>query len=569
ATTGGTPTIAAIGDDTNKNLNITTKGTGTVKINNVDTATISDTQTLTNKTLVSPKIGTSILDTSGNILLSLAPYASAVNYLRLANRGTGLNPYLLVDGADSNIDLQINPKGSGGLMFYVTTGQTPTIKADGADANHNLNLVPKGTGTVKANGVDVVTVSGTQTLTNKTLTAPKIDSIKDANGNTQLHFTNVASAANYLTIANSAAGSLPSLQSTMSMRFINASAGYWEWRNDNGVAFMVKADTAATVNYLRITGSTSGNNVELIVSGSDPADAGIQLRTRGSGQVLVNNVPVVTTTDTQSLSNKTLVSPIVYSGAGSANLSTASDAADANLNIYSKGNSYVVLNNGYGVAFKANALTSSVNFLQATATATGSAPVLYATGTDTNIGINLYPKGSGTVNVNGVDVVTVSGTQTLTNKTLTNPIMNQIMDTVNNGVVAVFTGSGASPTAFHRFYNAVGAGTATVLLTAEGSATNINQRFYLKGTGQFQIYIPTGQTTATVSGIGADGNTNLNLTSQGTGVVQANGNTVLSGVAVPATATSTGKQHQVACDGSYIYYCIADNTWVRAAVGSW
>jgi hypothetical protein len=39
-------------------------------------------------------------------------------------------------------------------------------------------------------------------------------------------------------------------------------------------------------------------------------------------------------------------------------------------------------------------------------------------------------------------------------------------------------------------------------------------------------------------------------------------------VAVPATASSTGQPNQVACDGSFFYYCIAVNTWVRAAVAT-
>ena len=39
-------------------------------------------------------------------------------------------------------------------------------------------------------------------------------------------------------------------------------------------------------------------------------------------------------------------------------------------------------------------------------------------------------------------------------------------------------------------------------------------------------------------------------------------------VAVPSTATSAGSPGQVACDASFFYYCIAANTWVRAAVAT-
>ena len=51
--------------------------------------TLTGTQTLTNKTLTSPKIGTSILDTNGNELALLTATTSAVNEFTIANGATG------------------------------------------------------------------------------------------------------------------------------------------------------------------------------------------------------------------------------------------------------------------------------------------------------------------------------------------------------------------------------------------------------------------------------------------------------------------------------------------------
>jgi hypothetical protein len=59
------------------------------------------------------------------------------------------------------------PRNGGTL--YGTTALGPTITAGGSDPNINLNLVSKGTGVVRANGVEVVTTGGLQTLTNKTI----------------------------------------------------------------------------------------------------------------------------------------------------------------------------------------------------------------------------------------------------------------------------------------------------------------------------------------------------------------------------------------------------------------
>lgn len=67
-------------------------------------------------------------------------------------------------------------------------------------------------GVVSIEGVNIVTTSSTDTLTNKTLTAPKIADLgylADANGNELIIFDTVASAVNEVTFANAATGSDP------------------------------------------------------------------------------------------------------------------------------------------------------------------------------------------------------------------------------------------------------------------------------------------------------------------------------------------------------------------------
>jgi hypothetical protein len=76
--------------------------------------TLTGTQTLTNKTLTSPKIGTSILDTNGNELALLTATGSAVNEFTIANAATGNGPVLSSTG-ETNVDINLNPKGSGVL----------------------------------------------------------------------------------------------------------------------------------------------------------------------------------------------------------------------------------------------------------------------------------------------------------------------------------------------------------------------------------------------------------------------------------------------------------------------
>jgi len=90
-------------------------------------------------------LNTAVLDSNGNELVKVTATASAVNELTIANAATGSGPTLSATGGDTNID---------------------------------INLTPKGSGVVNAGAIPVVTTTGTQTLTNKTLTAPVCDAIK-------------------------------------------------------------------------------------------------------------------------------------------------------------------------------------------------------------------------------------------------------------------------------------------------------------------------------------------------------------------------------------------------------
>lgn len=140
-------------------------------------------QTLTNKTLTSPKIVTSILDTNSALILGLVPASTAVNYLSLANAATGNSPSLTVLGSDTNIGLGFITKGTGSVLIGndhanvdalqikpQTTGGSTNVTGviTSADLTSNTTwTLPNATGVV-------VIDSAAQTLTNKTLTAPFI-----------------------------------------------------------------------------------------------------------------------------------------------------------------------------------------------------------------------------------------------------------------------------------------------------------------------------------------------------------------------------------------------------------
>jgi hypothetical protein len=72
---------------------------------------------------------------------------------------------------------------------------------------------------------------------------------------------------------------------------------------------------------------------------------------------------------------------------------------------------------------RVSATAAAVNEVTLTNAAAGAAPNLSATGGDTNISLNLAGKGTGVVQAGGIPVATTTGAQTLTNKTLTAPVM--------------------------------------------------------------------------------------------------------------------------------------------------
>ena len=79
--------------------------------------TLTGTQTLTNKTLTAPKIGTSILDTGGNELFILTATGSAVNELTYANAAADTNPSFTATGGSTNIGINLVPKGTGTVQY--------------------------------------------------------------------------------------------------------------------------------------------------------------------------------------------------------------------------------------------------------------------------------------------------------------------------------------------------------------------------------------------------------------------------------------------------------------------
>ena len=102
----------------------------TLPAGNVTTA---GTQTLTNKTLTSPIIGTSILDTNSNEVAKITATSSAVNEVTFVNAATGNNPSLTASGGDSNVGIALKTKGTGVIQAEDSGGNVSAVKIAGKE----------------------------------------------------------------------------------------------------------------------------------------------------------------------------------------------------------------------------------------------------------------------------------------------------------------------------------------------------------------------------------------------------------------------------------------------------
>ena len=99
--------------------------------------TLAGTETLTNKTLTAPKIADDgfIADASGNEQILFQTTAAAVNYLEVTNSAAGNGFKVGTAGGDTNIDLILDPKGSGVVdvnSSRITNVTDPTGAQDAA-----------------------------------------------------------------------------------------------------------------------------------------------------------------------------------------------------------------------------------------------------------------------------------------------------------------------------------------------------------------------------------------------------------------------------------------------------
>jgi hypothetical protein len=242
-----------------------------------------------------------------------------------------------------------------------TTGNAPTIRAIGSDANVNFNLVTQG--------------SGTFSFLNSNTT----NGIIFRKNNVDNEWQVIANNTSNLGLVSTGGGSI---------YFYTATGGAQR-------QFAI-ATTSSAVNYAQVTGNTTGNGPTISAQGSD-ANVDLNLLSKGTGYTNFNTI-AGTHLKVGSSSSTALTGRVDISGDPSSR-GIITGVNSLVLTSVSSGSVALQTNSTAHTQFAATHTASAVNYLQATGAATLGQPVLSGQGSDTNVGININPKGAGSVNV--------------------------------------------------------------------------------------------------------------------------------------------------------------------------
>jgi hypothetical protein len=130
---------------TNKSSTGTDSGTETLENKTLNTATLNS------PVLVTPKITTSINDANGNEVIRVPATTSAVNDITVTNAATGNDPLITPSGDDTDVGIKIKGKGTGKVKLGDAELQVPDV-----DGTAGQLLITNGSGVlsfISAEGV--------------------------------------------------------------------------------------------------------------------------------------------------------------------------------------------------------------------------------------------------------------------------------------------------------------------------------------------------------------------------------------------------------------------------------
>jgi hypothetical protein len=218
-------------------------------------ATLTGTQTLTNKTLTSPIVN-EILDANGNEVLGLLSTTSATDYLGIKNGiGVGVPLHISSEGSSANIGLHIQPKGTGLVTI-----------SDGTDFNKGIRFRSSGSAASAVTLLDAVSTAGrVVTLPDATTTLVGRDTTDTLTNKFISGSTNTLSNIGNSSLTNSAItinGTSTSLGGSISVGTVTSVTGTAPVVSSGGAtpAISMAAANTTTDGYLTSTDWNTFNN---------------------------------------------------------------------------------------------------------------------------------------------------------------------------------------------------------------------------------------------------------------------------------------------------------------------
>ena len=203
----------------------------------------------------------------------------------------------------------------------------------------------------------VTTLTGTQTLTNKTLTSPIISEVLDSNGNEILGFTPIASATDYITIKNGIGVGVP-----VHISATGSSANTGIHIEPKGTGLVQISDGTDTTKGIRFRSSGSATSAVTLIDAVSSAGRVITLPNATGTLALTSDLTAyVPTTRTVSTT-----SPIIGGGALSSDLTLSIPQSSGSVNGYLSSTDFATFN------AKQNAITLTTTGTSGAATLVGS-----------------------------------------------------------------------------------------------------------------------------------------------------------------------------------------------------
>jgi hypothetical protein len=464
--------------------------------------------------------------------------ASAVNYVQVTGAATTGTPNISAQGSDTNIPIYLTSKGTGAVRFFTNGAGSEQFRvAHTAGTIVNYSTV---TGSVTGSA-PVFSVAGTDTNIGLTLEAKGSSAINLHNAATSTSFgvelgTNTTvDKATFIDFHSSSGtdydfriirfGSV-----NANADFVNLGTGVVRTLTGGGEQFRV-SNTASAVNYFQVTGAATSGVPVFSVEGSD-ASISMLLRAKG-GQPF--RFFTSTGNAEQFRVNHTAGTIVNYAAVtGSATgaaptFSVAGTDTNIGLDITSKGTGSVNLNTGNGTAFQANQSFLSgtaANYVFASSRQASSGPVFGAAGSDANIGLFVTSKGTGnltfTTNNGGNNQFIVAHTASAVN-------FVQVTGGAT-GVASTISTQGSDST-ISLNVTTKGAG-AFIFASQNGSSRQFRIDSATAAVNHLQVGGNTAGNAPVLSSQGTDTNIDITLTPKGTGNVRFGTHTATSDTAI-------------------------------------